>query len=94
MAEAHWIEAALEGARQLSGAPQTPQEKTAVGFTDLTLERARECEEALGSPNPRQSAERLETVVSAGVTPVTTPELPLDDAALDAFFDDMKERGL
>jgi intracellular multiplication protein IcmO len=94
LAEAQWIEAAMESARQISGAPSTPQEKTAVGFTDLTLARARDCEEALGSPNPQQSAERLESVVSAGVTPVTTPETPLDDAALDAFFDDMKERGL
>lgn len=94
LAEAQWIEAALENARRISGAPPTPQEKTAVGFTDLALERARDCEDALGSPNPQQSAQRLESVVSAGVTPVTVPETPLDDAALDAFFDDMKERGL
>lgn len=94
LAEAQWIEAAMASVRELSGAPQTPQEKTAVGFTDLTLERARDCEEALGSPNPQESAQRLESVVSAGVTPVTTTEKPLDDAALDKFFDDMKERGL
>lgn len=64
---------------------------TVVSFIEPTRQGVVRIEEVLGSPTPARSAQRLETLVSAQVTP-PPPDKPLATDDVDAFFNVMSER--
>lgn len=93
--DASWVIDAVAGAKavaQRDVARQSALGPTSVGFSAKTMESVVQIEDLLGSPNPQLSAKKMEAVVSAGVTPQTTPEAPLDDSELAKLFEGFKER--
>lgn len=91
--DAQWIAQAIANAKVVnSNGPVDSESSTVVGLATKSLEQVEVLEELLGSKEPKTSARRLEAVVSAGVTPSTAPEGPIDEQSLAALFDDFKER--
>lgn len=86
--EADWVSNAVVAANQVL-ATKSGEGKSVVGFSEETTNNVVKIEELLQSPEPKNAANRLESVVSAQVTPNievdTHSEMQADDIA--AFFD-------
>lgn len=85
MDDAAWVaEAVDEAQRELSVI--APDGGSVVGFAPKTVDQVERIESLLGSPQPKASAAKLETVVAAKVTPAG-PRGQLDHEDINAFFD-------
>lgn len=82
---AAWINESLSNAHRLADQPRSADDSV-VGITGEAMHSLRELEEALGSPNPAQSAHAMQKVVAAQTTPDTIGKGDISDAAIERFF--------
>ena len=85
-----WID---EAVNQANNVGDVSTDQTVVGFTDPVLESVTKVEKLLGSPAPDASAKRLESVVSAQITPNTNPVKDVDQDRIDSVFDSFSHLG-
>lgn len=83
--DASWVADAV-GEAQRALAERSARGGSVVGFSSRTVDQVERIEGLLGSPQPKASAAKLETVVAAKVTP-PNPTGKLADADINAFFD-------
>lgn len=90
--ETDWVNDAIEAANRVL-LTKSIEGKTVVGFSETTTNNVVRIEELLGSPAPKNAANRLEAVVSAQVT----PDMEIDPLAsyraedVEGFFNNLKD---
>lgn len=86
--DSDWVAEAVVAADQVLSI-KSSEGKTVVGFAQQTTDNVVKIEQLLGSPAPESAASRLESVVSAQVTPDIDPQSIYKPEEIEGFFESL-----
>ena len=91
---AAWVNKAIGEAHKMAREPRSANQ-TVVGLSPDTMESLEDLERELGSPLPKSSAQSMQKVVSAQITPDTVGRGEIPENEIEDFFRDiMSGKGL